>query len=326
VAHQIRTDLESFANYGFPESHAWSFALIAYATAWLKQHHPAAFYAGLLNSWPMGFYPPSTLVHEAKRQGVEVRGPCLARGERDCTVEDGTGGAALRIGWRFIRGIGDRTLDAIEHARGARAFDSIEDLVRRARLIRSELLAIARAGALSTWESDRRLAAWEGLRAAGDTLPLAPVSAESSSRPFHPRPLRRHELIALDYHALGMSLTGHPMERVRQRLRSARVLDSRDLLQLDGGERIIVAGLVTIRQRPESANGTIFLLLEDEHGFINAIASAKKVAEYTEVVKYAQFVLVYGRFERDGDVRNVVGERFEELSYGRLTHVSRDFR
>jgi error-prone DNA polymerase len=240
--------------------------------------------------------------------------------------------SALRIGWKFIRGMGERSLDALERARGARPFDSIEDLVRRASLTRAEVVAIARAGALSAWEPDRRLAAWEGLRAAGDTLPLAPVPSPAVlSRPlpspaFTPRPLRRHELIALDYHSLGMSLTGHPMERVRRRLRSARVLDSNDLLRLDGGERVLVAGLVTIRQRPESANGTIFLLLEDEHGFINVIASRKKVAEYTEVVKYAQFVLVAGRFERDGEVRNVVGDRFEELSYGRLTHVSRDFR
>src|SRR4029078_888711 len=174
VATAIVEDLKSFANYGFPESHAWSFALIAYATGWLKAHYPAEFFAALLNSWPMGFYPPSTLIHDAKRHGVVVRGPCMLRGEWECTVEPNDSGVALRIGWRHIRGLGEKTLDALRLARGGKAavgvgasigksrggraraasaledmptvippdtpFTSIEDVVLRARLKRAAAL------------------------------------------------------------------------------------------------------------------------------------------------------------------------------------------
>ncbi len=323
LATEICQDLKSFGSYGFPESHAWSFALIAYATAYLKQHHPAEFYLGLLNSWPMGFYSPATLVYDARRHGVEVRPPCLRDGDEECTVEetDDPARPALRIGWRHVRGMGDRTLERLEAARTAAVFDSIDDVVRRADLGRVEALSLARAGALAAWEPDRRRAAWQALRAVGDTLPLAPAEPTA----HRPRPLGRNELIYLDYLATGISFHGHPMEHVRSRLRKGGALDSRDLAHLAGGEEIVVGGLVTIRQRPETANGTIFLLLEDEHGFINVVVPHQLVEPNREVVKFAPFVLVQGRFERDGQVINVVGRRFRELRVRRLTHTSRDF-
>jgi error-prone DNA polymerase len=321
VAERVAGDLHGFANYGFPESHAWSFALIAYATAWLKRHHPAAFYAGLLNSWPMGFYAPSTLVHDARRRGVEVRPPSVQDGDGDCTVEE-TGdpaNPALRIGWRHVRGLTDRAIAAL---RAARPFGGIADAVRRGGLTRGEALALARADAFAAWEPDRRRAAWEALRAAGDDLPLAPAAPGSHT----PRPLGQDERIVLDYAAIGMSLAGHPIARARERLRAMGALDSRELLRLSGRERVRVGGLVLIRQRPETANGTIFLLLEDEHGFINVVVPRTLVAANAEVIRYAPFVVVDGRFEREGAVLNVVGERFEALELGPLTHTSRDFR
>jgi error-prone DNA polymerase len=394
VATSIVEDLKSFANYGFPESHAWSFALIAYATGWLKAHYPAEFFAALLNSWPMGFYPPSTLIHDARRHGVVVRPPCMRDGEWECTVEPldrpgidranetaampsvmseddesirrrhGIGGEwmadpdgpALRIGWRHIRGLGEKTLDALRLARGGKAavgigqsigksrggraraaialedmptilppenpFRSIEDVVRRARLKRADALHLARAGAFAGWESDRRKAAWEALRACGDSLPLAPAT-----RMMHaPRALTPTELIYLDYFATGVSINGHPMQHMRSRLRKAGVVDSQGLKSLQGGEPIIVGGLVTIRQRPASANGTIFLLLEDEWGFINVVVPSFLVDEFSEVAKFATFILVQGRFEKDGNVLNVVGKRFKELDVKRLEHRARSFR
>lgn len=323
VAEPICRDLEAFGSYGFPESHAWSFALIAYATAWLKQHHPAAFYLALLNSWPMGFYSPATLMHDARRQGVEVRPPCLKDGDWECTVEESADPArpALRIGWRHVRGMGERTLERLRAAHGAAPFDSIADVVRRTALTRAEALSLARAGAFAAWESDRRRAAWAAFHVVGDRLPLAPVTPA----PHAPRPLERDELIYLDYFAVGMSLEGHPMEHVRARLKRGGALDSRDLLGLKGGEEIIVGGLVTVRQAPQTAGGTIFLLLEDEHGFINVVVPSRLVEENREVVKFALFVLVQGRFERDGPVMNVVGRRFRELSGNSLAYVSRDF-
>ena len=367
VATGIVEDLMSFANYGFPESHAWSFALIAYATAWLKAHYPAEFFAALLNSWPMGFYPPSTLIHDARRHGVVVRPPCMRDGEWECTTElldrggvdranetermesvmssgmengkngyqgecgdrgdEGEnrrgidpGGPALRVGWRHIRGLGEKTLDVLRLP--ARPFTSIEDVVLRGKLKRADALHLARSGAFAAWEPDRRRAAWEALRACGDSLPLAPATREMHS----PRALTPTELIYLDYFATGVSINGHPMQHMRERLRLAGVVDSSGLEDLRGGEKIVVAGLVTIRQRPASANGTIFLLLEDEWGFINVVVPSFLVEENSEVVKFATFVLVQGRFEKDGNVLNVVGKRFKELDVKRLEHRARSFR
>jgi error-prone DNA polymerase len=324
VASLVTQDLESFGSYGFPESHAWSFALIAYATAWLKCHHPAEFYLGLLNSWPMGFYPPATLVNDARRQGVEVHGPCLQNGDWECTVEetDDTARPALRIGWRHVRGVGDKAIARLTAARNVGPFESIEDVVRRAELTRAEALGLARSGAFGAWEPDRRHAAWEAVGVAGDDLPLAPVRRTR----HRPRAMRRDELVWLDYFATGMSLVGHPMEHVRSRLKRAGALDSRDLLSLEGGEQVIVGGLVTVRQRPSTAGGTIFILLEDEHGFINVVVPSRLVEPNREVVKFELFLLVKGRFERDGMVMNVVGEKFRPLKARALAYASRDFR
>ena len=189
VATQIVDDLKSFANYGFPESHAWSFALIAYATAYLKTHCPAEFYAGLLNSWPMGFYPVSTLVHDALRRGLEVRGPCLRDGDWECTVEEteARDRPALRIGWRHVRGVGEAVIESLrtahEPVQGGRSFTSIADVVTRARLDSRTAGTLARAGAFAAWEADRRRAGWEALRVAGDQLPFG-AGTNDWHRPF----------------------------------------------------------------------------------------------------------------------------------------------
>jgi error-prone DNA polymerase len=332
IAERIGNDLLTFANYGFPESHAWSFALIAYATAYLKCHYPTDFYLGLLNAQPMGFYPNSTIIHEARRRGVEVLPPCLRGGARLCTTEQGaiSDRPALRIGWRHIRGVGERTLDRLCEARALAPFTSIADVVTRVRLTGAESLQFARSAAFGAWEPDRRRAAWEALRATGDTLPLAPARGA----PYDPRKLDDRELIFLDYQATGICVTGHPMEHLRERLRNAGVVASRDLPDLRDGQPVVVAGLVCVRQRPGSANGTVFILLEDEWGFVNVIASRKMAERHAEVVKFARFMVVEGEFERDGGVMNVVGRRFRELradtgsenGAGELVHTSRDFR
>jgi error-prone DNA polymerase len=323
VASRICEDLQSFANYGFPESHAWSFALIAYATAWLKAHYPAEFYAGLLNSWPMGFYPVSTLIHDARRHGVEVRPACLREGDWECTVEetDCFDRPAMRIGWRHIRGVGEKTLELLKASRAIGPWASIADVVRRTNLNRGDVLALARAGAFTAWEPDRRRAAWEALRAVGDVLPLAPARVTV----HHPKPMNEMQLVFLDYTTTGASIHGHPMQALRQKLERWGALDSRGLEKARSGERIIVGGLVTVRQRPETAGGTIFLLLEDEHGFINVIVPRQLVEANVEVIKNATFILVLGRFERDGQVMNVVGQKFATLEAGDIVHRSHDF-
>jgi error-prone DNA polymerase len=325
IADRICQDLESFANYGFPESHAWSFALIAFATAWLKAHHPTPFYLGLLNAQPMGFYSVATLIHDARRSGVEVRPPCLRHGGRDCTVEETADPArpALRVGWRFVRGVGDRVLDALCAACADRPFASIADVVSRGGLDRTAALALARAGAFGGWAEDRRHAAWEALRASGDRLPLAP----GATALHHPVPMDADRMVLLDYYATGLSLAGHPMQLARERLSRGGAVASRDLPGLPGGRTITVGGLVTIRQRPSTANGTIFLLLEDEWGFLNVVVPSQLVPPNEEVVKRALFILVQGRLEKAGGVINLVGRRFRALELGvDLAHRSRDFR
>ena len=345
MAQRIVDDLKGFANYGFPESHAWSFALIAYATAWLKVHFPTEFYLGLLNAWPMGFYSPATLIHDAKRHGVEVRPACLAMGDWECTTEPAAPVTpdvarvqrrfvregppaprpALRVGWRFVRGLSERALESLRAARwgpNAAPFASIADVTARARLTRTEVNLLAQAGAFAAWEPDRRKAAWEALRSANDTLPLAPARVVE----HHVAPLTRDELIALDYHATGVTINGHPMMAYRERLRAEGVRDSRDLARLRNRAEVAVAGLVVIRQRPHTANGVLFMLLEDEHGFINVVVRKDDVAPNEAVVKYAQFVLVRGHVGREGAALNVVGHQFERLDGAAVTHTSRDFR
>jgi error-prone DNA polymerase len=332
VAAQLAQDLQSFANYGFPESHAWSFALIAYVTAWLKMHEPAAFYAGILNAWPMGFYSPATLVHDARRHEVEVRGPCLAQGGALCTVEEteDVTRPALRIGWRFVQGVGKQVLERLSAARAAAPFTSIDDVVQRARLTRAEAGALARAGAFGAWEPDRRRAAWSGLRVAGDTLPLAPVSSDDLASAFAPRAFQPHEAIALDYRAVGLSTAGHPMERLRAWCSRMGVLDTTEVLQVHNGAMATVAGLVTVRQRPQTAKGTVFLLLEDEHGSVNVIVSRTLDVEHHEVVRRTKFLAVHGRVEHNGPLVNVIGAKFKSLDErggaGELEHRSHDFR
>jgi error-prone DNA polymerase len=371
VADKICDDLVSFANYGFPESHAWSFALIAFATAWLKAHYPTEFLLGLLNAQPMGFYPISTLIHDAKRHEVVVLPPCLATGSWECTMAPGapchsesqrasesvvrcvsengrnvgelhptsmaldasdngfrpalragmTSNVALRIGWKFVRGMGEKVIDRLKLAHSDHCFTSIADVVRRAKLDRAESLSFARAGAFSHWAPDRRHAAWEALRAAGDILPLAP----GTTKMHDPAPMSNDRLVLLDYSAVGLSLNGHPMDAARARLKKGGAVDSRDIESIPSGRIITVGGLVTIRQRPATANGTIFLLLEDEHGFINIIVPSRLVAANEEAVKHSLFILVRGKLEKDG-VINVVGQKFKELKISDVMHRARSFR
>jgi error-prone DNA polymerase len=335
VASEVVHDLLSFANYGFPESHAWSFALIAYATAWLKANHPTEFYLGLLNAWPMGFYPPATLVHDARRHGVKVLGPCLRDGEWECTTdrergrERGTPSPcpSLRVGWKHILGLGESARESLQAARANGPFTSIADVIRRAKLTRSDALQLARAGALEAFQAGRRKAAWEAMRVAGDRLPLAPAHV----LPFDPHELEGEERVFLDYLATGICPDGHPMEFLRRRLSAAGVASSRDLASYASGERIVIAGLVVARQHPETAKGTVFVLLEDEFGYLNVIVPRETFARNREVVKYSPFLVIEGRFEREDRVLNVIGRRFRELRTGpvkisgAVRYRSRDF-
>ena len=324
LATTICADLMSFANYGFPESHAWSFALIAYATAYLKVHYPTEFFLGLLNAWPMGFYSPATLIHEAKRWGVEVRTPCLlARrlGVHDRAVE---GSRSSRTAHRLALCAGDGGEVTGEIARGARGgrvhVDRRCGAAREAQP-RGGDVPRARGFVQRVGEEPASCrvgsAASVGRHAATWRRPIA--------RRTIPKPMTKHEVIALDYLTTGTSVHGHPMQALRDQLRADGVKDSRELEQMRDRNRIAVAGLVVVRQRPGTAKGTLFLLLEDEHGFMNVIVPNKLVEPNAKVVKYAQFLLVRGRVEREGNAISVLGEEFAQLQAGELAHASRDF-
>lgn len=232
-----------------------------------------------------------------------------------------TDGMALRIGWKFVRGIGSTVIDRLKLAHAAHCFTSIEDVVRRATLNRAESLSFARAGAFSHWAPDRRHAAWEALRAAGDVLPLAP----GTTTMHEPAPISNDRLVLLDYNAVGLSLNGHPMDAARARLKKGGAVDSRDIETIPSGRIVTVGGLVTIRQRPSTAGGTIFLLLEDEHGFINVIVPSKLVAANEEAVKQSLFILVRGKLEKDGII-NIIGQQFKDLKISDVMHRARSFR
>ena len=227
----------------------------------------------------------------------------------------------MRIGWRFIRGLGEKALQRLRDARLGGPFRSVEDVIRRAGLGRAEALHLARAGALEAFEPGRRRAAWEALRAAGDLLPLAPARR----LPFHPEELEGEERIFLDYLATGICVDGHPMQHLRERLQRAGIVSSREIEEWPDAHPVVVAGLVVARQHPQTSKGTVFLLLEDEHGFINVIVPAKLYEKNREVVKFSPFLVVEGRFEREDAVMNVVGFRFRELSMPALAHRSHDF-
>jgi error-prone DNA polymerase len=254
---------------------------------------------------------------------VNVIGPCLVQGAADCTVESGHRRGApdesrLRIGWRFVRGMGDKGLEALTKARESGPFSSIGDVVRRAKLGRPDATALARAGAFSFWESDRRRAAWEALRHVGDTLPLAPPRPSI----HRPRILGKTETVFLDYFSTGMSLTGHPMELLR-----AGAISSKDLVSTRHDERVLIAGLVVARQRPQSANGVMFVLMEDESGFINAIVRREVQATHQEIVRHSLFLLVLGKIQRDGQVIQILAERLKPIHpTAALAFKSRDFR
>jgi error-prone DNA polymerase len=261
----------------------------------------------------MGFYPPATLVHDARRHDVVVVGPCMRHGEWECTIEqNGVAPLSLRVGWKHILGLGEQARESLQAARSEGPFTAIAEVVRRARLTRADALQLARAGALEAFQPGRRRAAWEALRAAGDLLPLAPARM----LPFEPRELEGEELIFLDYLATGISTRGHPLEHLRARLDAAGVIGSRDLETVYAGEQIVVAGLVVARQHPETAKGTVFVLLEDEWGYLNVIVPREVYQRNREVVKFSPFLVVEGRFEREDRIMNVIGFRFRELRMG----------
>ncbi len=316
---QIVKSITSFALYGFPESHAASFALIAYASAYLKAHHPAAFLASLLNAWPMGFYHPATLVKDAQLHGTEARPVDVVRSGWKCRWEEG----AVRLGMRFVKGLKQETGEAVERAQAAAPFFSIDDLARRCRLKPGELELLAHAGALSSFGRTRRAALWQVAKVAREAGPLFEEIPTDDPSPLPE--MSPIEETRADYATTEITTGPHMLAHLRKPLASRGVLSAKELSRRRDGDRVKTAGAVIVRQRPGTAKGFVFLTLEDETGMLQAIVRPNLFREQRAVVVGSGALVVEGKLQRQDGALSVRAERFWTIpEFAKLP--SHDFR
>ncbi|WP_273825660.1 error-prone DNA polymerase [Pseudomonas asplenii] len=327
-AAQIFEQIKGFGSYGFPESHAASFALLTYASCWLKCHEPAAFACALINSWPMGFYSPDQILQDARRHRLRIRPVDVRASTWDCSLEPDEGPQpALRLGLRMIRGFREEDARQIEAARQCRGFADIADLIERARLDGRTRELLADAGALRGLAGNRYRARWEVAGVDPQLGLFAGLSREAETAVALPRPSVGEDLQA-DYASLGTTLGPHPLALLRGQLRALRCRSSRELLALEHGRPVSIVGLVTGRQRPGTASGVIFVTLEDEFGNTNVVVWRDLAERQRQVLVGSQLLRVDGRLETEGEVRNVIAGRLSDLSpmLADITVRSRDFR
>jgi error-prone DNA polymerase len=356
---KIILSITSFALYGFPESHAASFALIAYASAYLKCHYLAAFTAAMLNNQPMGFYQPATLVKDAQRHGLRVKPIDATCSKWLCTLEAHDEGFHMRLGLRYVRGLRQEAGEALVQERVCGAFASIDDLKLRVPALRTaELRALADVGALNFIQGrdgfHRRDALWQVERAARDAGPLlegieercgaegaegaegsdaadeftsASASAsETSTRPKSPLlPMTVEERLVADFQGTGLTIGKHPMGYHREKLKSAGVRTAHELQKMRHGSHVRVAGAVICRQRPGTAKGFVFLSLEDETGVANAILTPDLFDTYHVTIVHKPFLLLDGMLQNQDGVISVKVERLEALTISRAETTSHDF-
>ncbi len=326
-AQQIFNQILGFGEYGFPESHAASFALLVYSSAWLKHHEPAAFCAALLNSQPMGFYAPAQLVRDARAHGVEVRPVAVGISDWDCTLERREDGRpALRLGLRLVKHLSREGALRLLAARLESPFASLADLAGRAALDRRDLEALAAADALAGMSGHRHRAVWQvsGVERALPLLPADTVAAEGL--PMLRAPLEGEDIIA-DYGSTGLTLRRHPLALLRDRLAARGVTPNQALWDEPDGRSVLAAGLVITRQRPGSAGGVTFVTLEDETGNVNLIVWERVATAQRAALLESRLLLVQGTVQREGDVLHVIARRLTNLSdmLGELVVVSRNF-
>ncbi len=322
-AERVFEQIKGFASYGFPESHAASFALITYVSCWLKCHHPAAFACALLNSLPMGFYAPAQIIADLRRHGVAVRPVDVLCSEWNSTLEKD----ALRMGLREIRGFSEEAAERLVVARDQRAFVDVDDLCRRAQLDARARSLLARADALRSLAGHRHRAHWEIAGVEAQRPLLEAIAPTTESRVTIPPPTARERVIE-DYALFGLTLGSHPLALLRDSLKARRCRGSREVRALAHGRSVRYAGLVTMRQRPATASGVTFVTLEDEHGMVNVVVWRDLAAQQRRVLREAQLLEVEGRVETDGNVQHLIAQRLGDLSslLGGLDTRSRDFR
>jgi error-prone DNA polymerase len=320
VANSVFDKLVGFSGFGFPKAHAAAFGLLAYQSQWLRRHHPAEFLCSLLNAQPMGFYPPATLVRDAQRRGVEVLAPDVNVSAAKCSIE----GSAVRIGIAYVTSVGEDEAEALAAERYANGpFADVGDLARRVPLSRDGLEALVKGGACDGFGRKRRDLLWElGLvlrpRSVAGTNGEAkqlPLSLDPTTETPELRDLTRWERMLADYRHTGLSVGTHPLALLRPHLPGG-TLSSADLVQQPHGRSVEVAGMAIARQRPATANGIVFMLLEDEFGQVNLIVPAGVYDRYRAIVRAEPLVLARGRYERVKENRNVLVTEIESL--GRL--------
>ena len=341
-ARQIYQQILGFGEYGFPESHSASFALLVYVSCWLKRHHPAAFTAALLNSQPMGFYAPAQLVADARHHGVPVRAVDVTVSGWDCTLEAtdeetkgdpvgnaprtwGREGPALRLGLRMISGLTEAAGTRIVCARDAQPFANVADLALRANLDRRDLEALADAGALARLAGDRHHAVWDvaGVQRLPGLIADAPIDEPS---PTLAPPTEGDDIVA-DYRRLGLTLGRHPVALLRHKLVKQRIASTADVRQAPHGRLVRCAGIVIGRQRPDTASGVVFVTIEDEAGALNVIVWRDLGERQRRELLGSRLMAVYGTVEREGEVVHVVAGKLVDLTpmLGALQTRSRDF-
>lgn len=324
-AEQLYRMIQGFGEYGFPESHAASFALLVYDSAWIKCHEPAAFCAALLNVQPLGFYAPAQLVQDAKRHGVEFRPVDVTASDWLSTLEPGSNGEpAVRLGMHEVKGCKKAAAERIMAARQCMPFTSIEDFFARTGLNRHDLDCLADADALRALTGHRRDALWATLGRVSRDAPINVVRAERQAE--LPLPTEGQDIVA-DYRRLGLTLRRHPLALLRSRLQRLRMKSAEEVRQVPNGRRIHVGGIVTCRQRPATASGVIFVTLEDETGNVNVVVWSKIVERQRRELLSSRLLGIVGEVQRVGEVVHVVAQRLIDHTHllGGLPTQSRDF-
>jgi error-prone DNA polymerase len=332
-AQRICAQIRGFGEYGFPESHAASFALLVYVSAWIKRHHPAAFLCALLNSQPMGFYSPSQLVQDARRHGVEVRPATAIHSGWEAQLENPAPATApdrpaVRLGLSSINSLSQAAMFRLLEARRQHPFASVADLATRARLAHRDLDLLAAAGALTSLAGHRRQAAWAvaGVAVQLDLLSNVEPPETSVAAAELAEPSEAENLIA-DYASTGLTLGHHPLSLLRARLAAQRFVSANQLQQAADRQLMRAAGIVTCRQRPGTASGIVFVTLEDETGLANIVVHSRLVEQQRRELLGARLLGVLGQVQREGTVVHLVAKRLVDLSalLGRLPTASRNF-
>jgi error-prone DNA polymerase len=326
-ARQIFRQIEGFGEYGFPESHAASFALLVYVSCWLKCHTPAAFTCALLNSQPMGFYSASQLVQDVRRHGVEVRAVDINDSDWDCTLATGDEGAAvLRLGLCMVKGLSEDAGQRIVAERENGRYEKVQNLLERAQLDRRELGVLATSGALRVLSGDRHKARW-AVAGAEKPMPLFQSMERYEAEPLLKKPTEGQNIVA-DYQSTGLTLERHPMCLLRRHLDRYDYVTAGLLPSMNNGQRINVAGLVITKQRPGTASGVTFVTLEDESGQINLIVWKKIAEEFRSALLNARLLGIAGELQIEGKVIHVIARQLFDHTemLGGLSVRSRDFR